>query len=447
VKETLKMKIKRSDFPRDFKFGTATSSYQIEGSSFGGCGLSHWDTFAAGLGNTKNGEHGAIACDHYHHWEHDLDLIKDAGLDIYRFSTSWARVMPEGIGAANQEGLDFYERLVDGMLARGIEPHATLYHWDLPSALAVRGGWQNRDIANWFADYALTVMNRIGDRVASVATINEPWCVAWLSHFMGQHAPGLRDIKAAAHAMHHVLLAHGTATSAMRAAGIENIGLVTNFEYVEPADDSAASLAAAKRYDGLYNRWFLSAVFKKEYPGDILSELAPYMPKDFERDFDVIASKVDWLGINYYTRKLIADDGSGQFPAVKEVEGPLPKTQMDWEIYPEGLHHFITWADCEYTKGLPIMITENGMASNDKVSNGEVSDADRIDYLDQHLQQVKRAVADGAPVKAYMIWSLMDNFEWSLGYEKRFGLVHVDFDTLERTPKSSWHAIQKSMAL
>ena len=254
--------ISRSDFPKDFRIGTATSSYQIEGSSFGGCGKSHWDTFAATPGNTQNGENGSIACDHYHRWQDDLDLISGAGLDMYRFSMSWARILPEGTGAVNQQGLDFYERLVDGMLERGIEPHATLYHWDLPSALAVKGGWQNRDIASWFSDYAEIVVDRIGDRIASIAPINEPWCVSWLSHFLGLHAPGLRDIQATALAMHHVLLAHGTSVQSMRSRGIKNIGLVTNFEYAEPADNSPQSVSAASTYDAIYKQWFLGGVFK-----------------------------------------------------------------------------------------------------------------------------------------------------------------------------------------
>ncbi|WP_367718203.1 GH1 family beta-glucosidase [Nitratireductor sp. GISD-1A_MAKvit] len=444
-RQAMELDLSRSDFPDDFVFGAATSSYQIEGSRFGGCGTSHWDTFAATPGNTVRSEGGALACDHYHRWESDLDLVRDAGFDCYRFSTSWSRVLPEGRGPANAEGLDFYDRLVDGMLARGLKPHATLYHWDLPVPLADLGGWRNRDIAGWFADYAEVVMKRIGDRVATAATINEPWCVAWLSHFMGEHAPGMRDIRAAARAMHHVLLAHGRATQAMRALGMDNLGLVANFEYAQAADDSAAAKAAARLYDGIYNRWFLGGVFKRAYPEDVLEGLGPHMPEDFENDFDIIGTTVDWLGINYYTRKLIASDGSTQFPALKEVEGPLPKTQMGWEIYPEGLHHFITWVQKNYTGELPIYVTENGMASHDEAAGGAVYDPARIDFLNRHLHAVRHAIAEGAPVKGYIVWSLLDNYEWAFGYEKRFGLVHVDFETLERTPKTSWHALQRAL--
>lgn len=436
---------RRADYPKDFLFGVAASSYQMEGSRFGGCGVSHWDTFAATPGNTARGENGSVACDHYHRWPEDLDLIRNAGLDAYRFSMSWARVLPEGRGKANAEGLDFYDRLVDGMLERGIKPFATLYHWDLPAPLADLGGWRNRDIASWFADYTDVIMRRVGDRIHAAAPINEPWCVAWLSHFMGHHAPGLRDIRATARAMHHVLLAHGRSIQAMRALGMENLGLVTNFEYAAPADDSREAAEAARLYDGIYNRWFLDGVFKKSYPEEVLAGLGPHMPEGYERDFDVIAEPVDWVGINYYTRKLIAPDGSGQFPALKEVEGPLPKTLMDWEIYPDGLAFFIDRVHRDYAKGLPIYVTENGMASADRLADGAVSDPARIDFLNQHLARVRQAIDAGVPLKGYFIWSLLDNYEWALGYEKRFGLVHVDFDTLQRTPKASWHALKEAL--
>ncbi|MEO0911720.1 MAG: family 1 glycosylhydrolase, partial [Pseudomonadota bacterium] len=265
------MHFARSEFPEGFVFGAATSAYQIEGHVFGGAGFTHWDSFATGAGNVVNGENGAVACDHYHRWEEDLDLMAAAGLDAYRFSTSWARVLPEGRGAVNAEGLDFYDRLVDGLLTRGIAPYATLYHWELPAALADLGGWRNRDIAGWFADFTEVIMGRIGDRVAATATINEPWCVAWLSHFLGHHAPGLRDLRSAARAMHHVLLAHGRAVEAMRAMGLGNLGLVTNLEHTEPADETPQAARAAAAHDALYNQWFLGGVFRKAYPEDALA--------------------------------------------------------------------------------------------------------------------------------------------------------------------------------
>lgn len=435
----------RNDFPEGFEFGVATSAYQIEGSQFGGCGTSQWDDFALTPGNVVRGENGSRACDHYHRWAEDLDLIQASGLDAYRFSTSWSRVMPEGRGQVNQDGLDYYDRLVDGLLERNIKPYATLYHWELPSALLDMGGWRNRDIADWFAEFAQVIMGRIGDRVEAAATFNEPWCVAWLSHFLGHHAPGVRDIRAASRAMHHILLAHGKAIQAMRGLGMDNLGVVMNFEYATPADSSEAAIAAADLYDGIYNRWFLGGVFKQAYPEDVLVGLEPHLPKQYADDFPTIATPVDWLGVNYYTRKLIGPDGTHQFPYHKEVPGPLPKTAMDWEIYPDGLHHFLTWADREYTKGLPIYVTENGMASYDEVVNGAVPDQARIDYLNQHLAAVKRAIDDGSPVKGYFVWSLLDNYEWALGYDKRFGLVHVDFDSLKRTPKESYLALQKAL--
>ncbi|PIL19790.1 hypothetical protein P775_12820 [Puniceibacterium antarcticum] len=260
------MKHKRSDFPQGFQFGTATSSYQIEGHGFGGAGPTHWDSFAATPGNVVRAENGARACDHYHRFEADLDLVQAAGFDCYRFSTSWARVLPEGTGTPNPEGLDFYDRLTDAMLERGIKPCVTLYHWELPSALADKGGWTNPDIAKWFTDYAEVIMGRIGDRMHSIATINEPWCVAWMSHFLGFHAPGLRDIRATARAMHHVLLAHGTATQAMRAMGLGNLGAVFNMEWAEPVDDSTEAARAAATYDGYYNRFIWTGCSKAPTP-------------------------------------------------------------------------------------------------------------------------------------------------------------------------------------
>lgn len=438
------MQFSRSDFPDDFLFGTATSAYQIEGHSFGGAGQTHWDSFAATPGNVAKAETGATACDHYHRWEADLDLVAAAGFDVYRFSTSWARVMPEGRGAPNPEGLDFYDRLVDGMLERGLKPAATLYHWELPSPLADLGGWRNRDVAGWFGDFTEVIMGRIGDRLWSAAPINEPWCVSWLSHFLGHHAPGLRDIRATARAMHHVLLAHGTATAAMRGLGMTNLGAVCNFEYAAPADDSAETRAATETYDAIYNRFFLSGIFRGIYPEAVLAGLEAHMPDRWQDDMALISQPVDWCGLNYYTRKLIAA-APDPWPGLAEVDGPLPKTEMGWEIYPDGLHHFLAMAARDFTGDTPLFVTENGMAAPDRIANGKVQDDDRIAYIDAHVAKVRQAIAEGVPVKGYFVWSLMDNYEWALGYDKRFGLVHVDFDTLERTPKASYHALAKAL--
>lgn len=435
----------RSDFPPDFLFGAATSSYQIEGHAAGGAGQTHWDDFAATPGNVVGAENGSKACDHYHRWPEDLDLLKNGGFDVYRFSCSWARVIPEGKGAVNAEGLDFYDRLVDGMLERGLKPAATLYHWELPSPLADAGGWRNRDIADWFADYTEVLMRRIGDRVWSAAPINEPWCVAWLSHFLGFHAPGLRDIRATARAMHHVGLAHGQSIQVMRGLGMGNLGAVCNFEYAEPADQTPKSISAARLYDGYYNRWFLSAMFRKEYPMDVLEGLLPHMPDKWQDDMETIGAPVDWAGLNYYTRKLIGAV-EGPWPAHQEVAGPLAKTEMGWEIYPDGLAFFLKRTHQEYTKGIPLYVTENGMAAPDKLVAGEIHDLDRIAYLAAHLGAVRRALAAGVPVAGYFTWSLLDNYEWSLGYDKRFGLIHVDFESLQRTPKASYHALSRALA-
>lgn len=434
----------RSAFPPGFLFGAATSAYQIEGHGFGGAGPSHWDSFAATPGNVVRAENGALACDHYHRWAEDLDLIAGAGFDLYRFSTSWARVQPEGRGAANPEGLDFYDRLVDGMLARGLKPALTLYHWELPSALADIGGWRNREIAGRFADFTEIVARRLGDRVWSAAPINEPWCVGWLSHFLGAHAPGLRDIRATARAMHHVLLAHGSAIAVMRAEGMGNLGAVCNFEYAHPADESPEAQAAANRYDATYNRFFVEAMFKGAYPEEVLEGFAPHLPQGWEADFPTIQAPLDWFGLNYYTCKRIAP-AAGPWPGFAELEGPLPKTDMGWEIYPEGISAFLRRVARDYTGRLPLYITENGMAAPDALTGGAIADPGRIAYYAAHLEECRKAIAGGVPLAGYMAWSALDNYEWALGYEKRFGLVHVDFETLQRTPKASYHAFKEAL--
>jgi beta-glucosidase len=435
----------RADFPEGFLFGAATSAYQIEGHASGGAGRSHWDDFAATPGNVVNAENGAVACDHLHRWQEDLDLLAGANLDVYRFSTSWARVMPDGRGQVNGAGLDFYDRLVDGLLARGLRPALTLYHWELPSPLADLGGWRNRDIAAWFADYAEVIARRLGDRLWSAAPINEPWCVAWLSHFLGLHAPGLRDIRAAARAMHHVLLSHGRAIQALRAAGVGNLGAVFNFERAYPADASATAARAAATYDSYYNRWFLDGIFHRRYPAAALAGLAPHLPAGWQDDFEEIAQPLDWCGANYYTCKRIAP-APGPWPALAEVPGPLPKTDMGWEIDPGSLGFFLRRMAAEYTGALPLYVTENGMAAPDRAAGDGIVDADRIDYLARHLAEVRAAIAEGVPVRGYFVWSLLDNFEWALGYGKRFGLVHVDFESLKRTPKASYHALARALA-
>ncbi|WP_376872954.1 GH1 family beta-glucosidase [Albirhodobacter sp. R86504] len=468
---------RRSDFPQGFLFGAATSAYQIEGHKYGGAGPTHWDAFAAQEGRVVRGENGAVACDHYHRWPEDLDLLADAGFDIYRFSTSWARIMPEGrIGVAgsciNSEGVAFYDRLIDGMLERGLKPALTLYHWELPQALAEQGGWRNRDIAGRFGDYAEFIATKYGDRLWSTAPINEPWCVGWLSHFDGHHAPGLRDIRATAPAMHHIMLAHGTAIQALRASGMDNLGAVCNFEYAIPADDSEPAQKAAEVYDAIYNRFFLSGLFKGEYPDLVMQGFQDHMPANWEDDFEIIQSPIDWLGLNYYTCKRVKaatmpNDATGKgaliagdplWPHYEEAPAQGPLTAMGWEIYPQGLHEFLTRTAREYTGDLPLYVTENGMAAPDQIGSKAaapaprgapnqnfVADSVRIDYFAQHLDACLTAIHAGVPLKGYIAWSLLDNYEWALGYDKRFGLVHVDFETQVRTPKASWHALAEAL--
>jgi beta-glucosidase len=425
--------VDRKDFGPNFTFGSATAAYQIEGGQTDGRGPSIWDSFASTPGNVKNADTGLIACDHYNRWPEDLDLIRDGGFDGYRFSLAWPRLIPEGTGAVNQKGLDFYDRLIDGMLERGLKPFATLYHWDLPSALQDKGGWMNRDIAGWFADYASVVARNFGDRLHATATINEPWCVAFLSHFIGKHAPGYRDLRAAARAMHHVLFAHGTAIDALRAEGTKHLGIVLNLEKSEAASDRQEDLAAANIGDALFNRWYLGGVFKGQYPDELTTVLAPYLPTGWQKDMEVVSRPLDWVGINYYTRGLYFSDPSVPVFPIGQKRGDRETNDLGWEIYPEGLSELLVRVSREYTK-LPIYVTENGMS--------EDNDERRVLFYDQHLKAVRDAQQQGADVRGYFAWSLLDNYEWGEGYSSRFGIVHVDYETQKRTPKGSYRAFQ-----
>lgn len=431
----------RRDFPKDFVFGAATSAFQIEGSGFGAAGPSHWDTFAATPGTIADHSDARRACDHYHRWPEDLDLVQQAGFDAYRFSTSWARIMPNGRNAAAR-GLDFYDRLVDGMLERGLKPFLTFYHWDLPAALATCGGWQNRDIAAHFADYCRVVHARLGDRIASAATLNEPWCIAWLSHFLGQHAPGLRDIRAAGHAMHNTLLAHATALAALRAEGAENLGIVLNFETAAPAEDSPDSRAATELQDAIYNQWFIRALMGQGYPETALRALEPHLPTGWQQDMAAVSAPLDWLGVNYYTRAHYRH-APGPWPHAEARPGPLPKTQMGWEIRPEGLTEFLLRLKNDHCGDLPLYVTENGMAL--AAGDDPSQDPDRIAFIGDHLRAAKAAMDQGVDLRGFFYWSLLDNFEWAFGHGPRFGLVHVDYATMRRVPKASWHAFRRML--
>ncbi|MCR9136624.1 MAG: GH1 family beta-glucosidase [Alphaproteobacteria bacterium] len=434
---------KRSTFPEGFTFGAATAAYQIEGQRFGGAGSCHWDTFAATPGNVVGHEDGALACDHYHRWADDLDFLKNGGFDAYRFSTSWARVMPDGV-TVNPDGLDFYDRLVDGMVERGLQPYLTLYHWELPSALADRGGWTNRETAERFADFSETVMARLGDRITRTATVNEPWCVSWLSHYVGHHAPGLRDIRAAARSMHHIQLAHGLAVERLRSAGHGDLGVVLNFVDITPLNDDEARAAA--RADAISNAWFIESIARGTYPADALEGLVAHMPAQWEDDMATISTPIDWLGVNYYTREIVSADPDAPWPGVERHAGPLPKTQMGWEIHSDGLSNILERMARDYVGDLPIFVTENGMAWADDVVDGAVNDEQRVEYTAAHLSAARDAIDRGANLQGFFYWSLLDNFEWAFGYEKRFGLIHVDFDTLVRTPKASYHAFARGLA-
>ncbi|WP_460273463.1 GH1 family beta-glucosidase [Celeribacter sp. ULVN23_4] len=436
----------RKDFPKGFLFGAATAAYQVEGHKFGGAGRCHWDDFAATPGNVLRAEDGALACDQYHRYGEDMDILKAGNFDAYRFSTSWSRVIPEGRGAVNREGLEYYDRLVDAILERGLEPHATLYHWELPSALSDLGGWTNPSIARWFGDFAEVIDDVIGDRVASYATINEPWCVSYLSHLLGHHAPGLRNIRAAARSMHYVLKAHGEAISRLRARDRKNLGIVLNFEHTQPATDDPKDIRAAATQDATHNRWFIEAITKGRYPKEALEGLEPYLPHDWQEDLKAISRPIDWLGVNYYTRNLVAHDAESPWPSTAPAQGHLATTQMGWEICPEGLEALLLRLKENYVGDLPIMVTENGMAWDDHVRNGVVEDPERCAFIRDHMAAMHRALEQGVNLQGFFYWSLLDNYEWAFGYERRFGMVHVDFETLKRTPKASYHMLKDLIA-
>ena len=432
-------------FPKDFIFGTATSSYQIEGSSLGGCGESHWDSFSKMKNATHKFQNGSIACKHIENWNQDLDLIANAGFGAYRFSFSWPRILKDGRKEKNHQGISFYDQLIDGMLERDIKPFSTLYHWDLPQTLAAKGGWTNKDTCKWFADYTETVMKYFGDRLYSIATLNEPWCIAWLSHYLGHHAPGIRDLGSAVKCMHYILLAHGQSLSVLRDLGHKNVGIVLNKAYMTPASKSEKDLLACSLNDEIYNLWFDEAIFKGQYPTNSLKLFHDYMPRNFEEDLSVISKRLDWIGINYYTREIVKADLVEKNIGFKTIPGDLPKTDMGWEIFPDGLTRVLRRLIDEYSKSLPIHITENGIATRDHLNNGAVDDSERVNFLTLHLEKIKSLLDEKAPIKGYFAWSLLDNFEWSFGYEKRFGIVHVDFDTQKRVPKNSYFEFQNAL--
>ncbi len=428
------------EFPAGFLWGGATSAYQIEGSPLAdGAGPSIWHRFAHTPGRVHAGETGDIACDHYRRFRDDIALMHDLGLRAYRFSISWARVLPMGRGRLNPAGLGFYERLVDALLEKNIEPVATLYHWDLPAALDDLGGWLNPDIADWFADYGATMFRALDGRIKQWATLNEPWVVTDGGYLHGALAPGHRNRFEAPIATHNLLRAHGRAVQTYRQAGKHQIGLVVNIEPKYPASNSAEDLAATARADAYMNRQYLDPVFLGRYP-DEMQEIFGDAWSDWPAsDFELIGEPIDFLGVNYYTRGVTAADPEAWPVRTRTVMQPQARyTETGWEVFPPGLTDTIA-AIRERYLNLPIYITENGAAFADPVSVSEevLADPLRVEYLQQHIAAVRQAIAQGADIRGYFVWSLLDNFEWAHGFSKRFGIVHVDYTTQRRTPKRS----------
>jgi len=425
-----------------FLFGAATAAFQIEGANATDGRLTTiWDTFCATPGKVLNGDDGAIACDHYRLWSEDLDLVKNLGFGGYRLSIAWARVMDER-GLPNERGIAFYKRLLDRLQALNIKAFVTLYHWDLPQYLQDRGGWMNRETAYRFAEYADLMSRELQGRVAAWATLNEPWVIADLGHVAGVHAPGLTDPRMATQAMHHLLLAHGLALPILRAndPGAQ-VGLVANIGFGEPHRDTPADRHAAALCDAHHNGWVLDPLFKGEYPAALFEMWPGAQPLVLAGDMEIISRPMDYLGINYYMRNVLESDGAHGYRHVQVPD--VERTQMGWEVYPDGLRQLLLTLHRRYPNLPPIYITENGLASDDIVQTDQVEDSQRLSYLQRHLGAVDQAIRQGVDVRGYFAWSLLDNFEWSYGYERRFGIVHVDYSTQKRTPKLSALAFQR----
>lgn len=464
-------------FPKGFLWGTATSAYQVEGSTRAdGRGESIWDRFAAQAGHIDDGSSGEPACDHYRRWAEDIALMKRLGFQTYRFSVAWPRVFPTGAGQPNGAGLDFYDRLVDALLAAGIEPLVTLYHWDLPQALQDQGGWSRRETAWRFQELAATVLARLGDRVRLWVTVNEPWVAAFLGHLHGEHAPGLRDLATAIRASHHLLLAHGLGLQTFRQMNLQGkMGIALDLHAYAPASPSPEDQEAAERVRALESDWFLDPLFRGSYPPLALAwyRLKGVEPPVEAGDLELISQPLDFVGVNYYTRHVIAHDPAEPWSGLRQVPAPGPVTAMGWEVYPEGLREVLNWVYRTYVEPrtrrgttltgqgtatgpapapsaeppspwdapCPLLVTENGAAYPDELmeQDGElrVDDPERIAYLDAHLRAVWASIQDGTPVAGFYAWSFLDNFEWARGYTRRFGLVYVDYPTQRRIPKAS----------
>ncbi|HVU79129.1 MAG TPA: GH1 family beta-glucosidase [Gaiellaceae bacterium] len=435
-----------AQLPPGFLWGVASSAYQTEGATgAGGRGVSVWDTFCATPGKVRAGASGDLACDFYHRYPEDIGLMRQLGIDAFRFSIAWPRVLPAGRGRVNQRGLDFYDRLVDALLAAGIRPFVNLFHWDTPQPLEDAGGWPRRETAEAFVELAAAVADRLGDRVADWITMNEPYCPAWLGYGLGIHAPGRAGAAEALAAAHHLLLAHGWAVETLRTFSPRaEVGLVLDSWPVHPATDTEADVAAAWAADGVANRWFFDAVLLGSYPEDVLERFDGSLPAIREGDLDTISARLDFVGMNNYSRRRVRAGRGGAPVDVRSPTGDL--TDTGWEVYPRALYEVLTRLRFEY--GAPsLYVTENGAAFADtRTHDGRVHDVERIAYLQGYLGAVSDAIAAGVPVRGYFVWSLLDNFEWALGYAKRFGLVYVDYPTQERVPKDSFRWYQGVIA-
>lgn len=425
-------------FPEGFLWGTATASYQIEGAAKeDGRGESIWDRFSHTPGKVVGGETGDVACDHYHRWEEDLELMAALGVKAYRFSIAWPRIFPTGRGQVNHAGLAWYDRLVDRLLDLDITPFPTLYHWDLPQALEDEGGWAVRSTAEAFADYADIVVGELGDRVADWMTLNEPWCSAILGYMSGVHAPGRGDLGAALSASHHLLLGHGLATRRVAEHGI-SIGIVLNQDWKMPASSHPADIAAADLADQKMAGWFMDPIAGRGYPTGAVADYRWDMTEVRDGDLEIIATPIDHIGLNYYTRETVRSSEIGEDERADAVWPGPEFTEMGWDVQPEGLGRLLRRMNLDHGLG-PVYVTENGAAYPDPVGpDGVVDDQDRISFLDRHFRVAGQAIADGVDLRGYFVWSFMDNFEWALGYGKRFGIVHVDYPTQTRTPKASY---------
>lgn len=438
-------------FPASFVWGAATASYQIEGAwNEDDKGPSIWDIFSHAPGNIANDDTGDIADDHYHRWRDDIALMQSMGLKAYRFSIAWPRVLPDGEGRVNESGLDFYDRLVDALLEGGIQPFVTLYHWDLPQALQDKGGWANRSVVECFASYSEAVAERLGDRVKHWITLNEPHVFSYVGHYFGRHAPGIRSLPMANQVAHNALLAHGRAVGLIRALWPDaEAGITLNLSLSYPASETPADRQAARMSDGQLNRWFLDPIFGRGYPEDMLTFYGDTAPVIEAGDMEVISEPIDFLGINYYSNRFVRSTSADKNPlgfaplgADELTQAGYEVTEMGWPVMPDGLRELLVNVNRQYHPPA-IYITENGAAFADQVEGDAVHDTRRVDFLKEHFAAARRAISDGVPLRGYFVWSLMDNFEWGHGYNKRFGIVYVDYDSQKRILKDSAKYLQR----